>query len=116
MWTAVRLLTVCLVGVSGLFALRSGLPSQRPRPPPAAIRTGAENVAPVSLINETDDPPTADEIEKKIVTVERFHVDVIDVTALRANAKADPQPERQTHYRRHAHHRRLYRGKRRRLE
>jgi hypothetical protein len=114
MWTAVRLLTVCVLGVSGLFALRSGLPSHPPRPPPAAIHTGADDVAHVSLINETDDPPSADEIEKKIVTVERFHVDVVDVAALQANAKAAPEPEHRTHYRRHVHHRHWYRGKRRR--
>jgi hypothetical protein len=91
MWTAVRLLTVCVLGVSGLFALRSGLPSHPPRPPPA-IHTGADDVAHVSLINEMDDPPSADEIEKKIVTIERFHVDVVDVAALQANAKAAPEP------------------------
>ena len=54
------------------------------------------------------------EIEKKIVTVERFHVDVVDVAALQANAKAAPEPEHRTHYRRHVHHRHWYRGKRRR--
>src|ERR1700734_4177930 len=112
MWTAVRLLTVCVLGVSGLFALRSGLPSHPPRPPLPAIR--ADDVAPVSPITETDNPTAADEIEKKIVTVEKFHVDVVDVTALQANAKAAPEPEHRTHYRRHVHHRHWYRGKRRR--
>jgi hypothetical protein len=116
MWTAVRLLTVCVLGASGLFALRSGLPSHPPRPPPPAVHAGADDVARVGLITEKDVPTAADEIQKKIVTVERFHVDVVDVAALQANAKAAPETQHHTHYRRHVRHRHWYRGKRHRLE
>ena len=109
MWTAIRLLTVFVLAVSGLFALRSGVPSHSPRPPTPAIRVDvrASNLEPVNLITETDATPTADEDVKKVVTVEKFRV-----AALQANAKADPEPEQRRQYRRQIH-RHLYRGKRR---
>lgn len=111
MWTAIRLLTVCVLGVSGLFALRSGLPSHSPRPPPPETHAEANDVAVAGLITRTDDPPTVDLNEKKIVTIERFHV---DVAALDANEKTSPEPEAEAHHRRHQHHYRWHRRRHRR--
>lgn len=111
MWTAIRLLTVCMLGVSGLFALRSGLPSHSLRPQPPEIHTEANDVAVAGLITRTDDPPTVELNEKKIVTIERFHV---DVTAVDPNEKASAEPGAEAHHRRHQHHYRWHRRRHRR--
>lgn len=105
MWTAVRLLAVCALGVSGLFALRSGLPSHQKRPPPPPIihaDIGAFDVAAVTLVTEEDNPPSTDENSKKVVTVEK-----VRVAALNANDQAPSQPEAKPYRRPHLHsHRR----------
>lgn len=107
MWTAVRLMAVCLLGLGSLFALRSGFLSHPPRPLPPTIKADirASNVAPVNLTIETDDFSTANENTKKVVTVQKFRL-----AAFNANNEAppepkvsSPQPRARVHHLRHFH-------------
>jgi hypothetical protein len=104
MWTAVRLLTVCALGICGLFALRWGVPSHSHRPSPRAMQADATVLA--SPVSQTDEPLTADADEKKIVTVEKIHLATLD-----ANDKAPPEAKIKVHHRLHFHHHRWHRRK-----
>jgi hypothetical protein len=104
MWTAVRLLTVCALGLSGLFALRWGLPSDSRRPSPPSIQVDATVLA--RPVSQTDVLPTVDVDEKKIVTVEKIHLAALD-----ANDKAPPEAKTKVHHRLHFHHYRWHRRK-----
>ena len=106
MWTAVRLLTVCALGISGLFALRWGLPSHSHRPSPPTIQSDANHTVLASPVSQTDGFPTVDADEKKIVTVEKIHLATLD-----ANDKAPPEAKIKVHHRLHFHHHRWHRRK-----
>lgn len=104
----VHLVAVCMLGLSGVLALRTII--NPPTPPASAVDAGADDIALVNLITKTDRLPTVDENEKKIVTAERIHL-----AALQANAKADPEPEthrRRRHVLRHHWHHGLRRAHR----
>ena len=103
MWTAVRLLAVCVLGISGLFVMRSGLPSHSPRQPPSAIQAAANDAAPVNP-QKTEIPATVDENEVRIVTVEKIYLAALD-----ANDRAPPEPEIKVHRQRHIHRHRWHR-------
>jgi hypothetical protein len=108
MWTAVRLLAVCVLGVIGLFVLRSGSPSRQP-PPVSVPHRDVDDIVLVTLAEKPNEPPVIDDGGKKVVKPE-----IIRLGSLDAQAKAQPQPERETHYRRHVHYRHWHRYKRRR--
>ena len=104
MWTAVRLASVCAIGLSGVIALRTGLV-----PPPSKPVTVSDpdDVVLVSLVSKADKLPVVDEDEKKVVNAERIHLPALD-----ANAKAPIAAERETEDRRGATRRHWNRGSR----
>jgi len=113
MWTAVRLFAVCALGVSGLYALRSGLPPRQTPPRVLAVPAAANDVAPNNLITTSGDPPLeVDEVGSKVINVEAIHVEPIRLNPLQAYDEAPaPKTKRVTHYRRQVHHRHWHRKK-----
>ena len=104
----------CLpLGVSGLYALRSGLPPRQPPPRVLAVPAAANDVAPNNLITTSGDPPLeVDEVGSKVINVEAIHVEPIRLNPLQAYDEAPaPKTKRVTHYRRQVHHRRWHRKK-----
>jgi hypothetical protein len=92
-----------MLGLSGVLALRATITP--PSSQLSEVDPGADDIVLVNLTAKTDRLPAVDENEKKIVSVERFHL-----SALQANAKADPEPKPEIHHRRrvfrhHWHHR-----------
>jgi hypothetical protein len=102
MWTAVRLGAVCAIALSSVIALRSTF---LPAPPAPTAGGNADDIVLVNLEAKQDKLPTVDENETKIVSVERIRL----ASPLQANAKAEAEPNRETHHKRrivhpHRHH------------
>jgi hypothetical protein len=107
MSTAFRLAAVCAIVLSGVFAVRTGLWPSSSKPTTVA---DAGEIGVVNLVSKTDKLRIVDDSEKKVVNIEPIHTPSFD-----ANAKAQLEPERETHRRRttHRHWHRGSRGNRR---
>jgi len=106
MWTAIRFVAVCAVALSSVIALRSTL---LPAPPAPTAGGNADDIVLVNLETKQDKLPTVDENKKMIVNVERIRL----ASPLQANAKAEPEPNRETHHRRRVVHRHWHHASRR---
>jgi hypothetical protein len=105
MW--IRLAAVCMLGSADVLALRA---TTGPRPYPAsAIDAGPADIGLVNQSAKSDKLPTVDENESKIVNVERIRL----TSPLQANAKVEPELNRETHDRRRVVHRHWHHASRR---
>jgi hypothetical protein len=113
MWTAVRLLAVCALGVSGLYALRSSLPTRQPAARVVAVLPA--NGGKFDSIAKPEAPLDVEEVGRKVVNVEAIRIEPIRLAALEAHDEALPaKPTRVTRYQRHIHHRHWHHGRRQR--
>src|SRR5579871_3366106 len=107
MWTAVRLLAVCVLGVSGLYALRSGVSPRQPAVRVVAVQAPANDAVPKEPVTKSEDrPQDVEDVVRKVVNVEAIRVEPIRLAALQAYDEAPAsKSKRVPHYRRHVLHR-----------
>lgn len=105
MWMAVRLLTVCVTGLSVLQGLRSGVPSGQTAPSLPPLRAAANEISFSNVIAKSENPMAADEDGTKVVKVESIHLEAMHLAPLQAYDEAPPRQKREAHHRRHLHYR-----------